>query len=180
VGANRAAWRGDVQQGHEPAAPARRRARSCCARRGMASTDLCPSFTRPWDSRKGTARSRRSSRSGDVSKCSRSPRTSFYGQDPPARGPEGPRSRGQARLTEGDLSAEPALVLLIRPRQRRHPEGRHRNRSRHDSRGAPEQSSVDGTGANARFTRPSEIAGDGAGHLYVTEWSPARTNGNPL
>lgn len=34
----------------------------------------------------------------------------------PARGPEGPRSRGQARLTEGDLSAEPALVLLIRIR----------------------------------------------------------------
>src|SRR4051794_19073725 len=26
----------------------------------------------------------------------------------PARGPEGQRSRGQARLTEGDLSAEPA------------------------------------------------------------------------
>ena len=32
----------------------------------------------------------------------------------PARGPEGPRSRGQAPLTEGDVSAEPALVLLIR------------------------------------------------------------------
>ena len=29
----------------------------------------------------------------------------------PARGPEGPRSRGQARLTEGDLSVESALVL---------------------------------------------------------------------
>jgi len=28
---------------------------------------------------------------------------------------EGPGNRGPARLTEGDLSAEPALVLLIRP-----------------------------------------------------------------
>jgi len=37
--------------------------------------------------------------------------------------------------------------------------------------GAPERTSVDGTGANARFTYPWGIAGDGAGNLYVTEWN---------
>ena len=31
--------------------------------------------------------------------------------------------------------------------------------------------STDGTGANARITRPTGIAGDGAGNLYVTDWN---------
>jgi sugar lactone lactonase YvrE len=31
--------------------------------------------------------------------------------------------------------------------------------------------STDGTGANARFTRPTGIASDGAGNIYVTDWN---------
>ena len=34
----------------------------------------------------------------------------------PGRGPKAPEIEGRSRLTEGDLSAEPALVLLIRIR----------------------------------------------------------------
>ena len=35
-------------------------------------------------------------------------------QRTPAGGPKAPEIAGRSRLTEGDLSAEPALVLLIR------------------------------------------------------------------